>query len=141
MEDFKYLGILFTSDGKMEREMDRRIGAASAVMRMLYRTVVVKRELSHKAKLSIYWSIYVPTLTYGHELWVVTERTRSRIQAAEMSFLRRVAGLSLRDRVRSSDIRRELGVEPLLLRVERSQLRWLEHLIWMSPGRLPLEVF
>jgi len=40
-----------------------------------------------------------------------------------MSFLRRVARLSLRYRVRSSDIRRELGVEPLLLRVERSQLR------------------
>jgi len=36
-----------------------------------------------------------------------------------MSFLRRVAGLSLRDRVRNSDIRRELGVEPLLLRIER----------------------
>ncbi len=50
-------------------------------------------------------------------------RMRSRIQAAEMSFLRRVAGLSLRDRVRSSDIWRESGVEPLLLRDERSQLR------------------
>ena len=58
-----------------------------------------------------------------------------------MSFLRRVAGLSLRDKVRSSDIRRELGVEPLLLRVQRSQLRWFGHLIRMPPGRLPLEVF
>ncbi|KAI3377919.1 hypothetical protein L3Q82_009049 [Scortum barcoo] len=39
---------------------------------------VVKKELSRKAKLSIYRSIYVPTLTYGHELWVMTEeRTRS----------------------------------------------------------------
>lgn len=141
VKEFKYLGVLFTSEGRREREIDRRIGAASAVMRALHRTVVVKRELSRKAKLSIYWSIYVPTLTYGHELWVVTERTRSRIQAAEMSFLRRVAGLSLRDRVRSSDIRRELGVEPLLLRVERSQLRWFGHLIRMPPGRLPLEVF
>ncbi|PWA19879.1 hypothetical protein CCH79_00019501 [Gambusia affinis] len=64
----------------------------------LYLTVVVKRELSQKGKLSIYRSIYVPTLIYGHELWVMTERTRSRIQAAEMGFLRRVAGLSLRDR-------------------------------------------
>ena len=125
----------------MEREMDRRFGAVSAVMRALYLTVVVKRELSLKAKLSIYQSIYVPTLTYGHELWVVTERMRSRIQAAEMSFLCRVAGLSLRDRVRSSDIRRELGVEPLLLRVERGQLRWFGHLIRMPPGRLPLEVW
>jgi len=65
---------------------------------------------------------------------------RLRIQAAKMSFLRRVAGLSLRDRVRSSDIRRKLGVELLLLRVERSQLRWFGHLI-RTPGQTqnPLE--
>ena len=129
MEEFKYLGVLFTSEGRMEREIDRRIGAASAVMRALHRSVVVKKELSRKAKLLIYQSIYVPTLTYGHELWVVTERTRSRVQAAEMSFLRRVAGLSLRDRVRSSVIREEIRVEPLLLHIERSQLRWLGHLV------------
>ncbi|KAI3361713.1 hypothetical protein L3Q82_001949 [Scortum barcoo] len=71
VEEFKYLGVLFTSEGKMEREIDRRIGAASAVMRSVYRTVVVKKkELSRKARLSmVYRSIYVPTLTYGHELW------------------------------------------------------------------------
>ncbi|TWW59340.1 hypothetical protein D4764_06G0008700 [Takifugu flavidus] len=141
VEKFKYLGVLFTSEGRMEQEIDRRIGAASAVMRTLHWSVVVKRELSRKAKLSVYWLIFVPTLTYGHELWVMTERTRSRVQAAEMSFLRRVAGLSLRDRVRSSAIREELGVEPLLLRVERSQMRWLRHLVRMPPGHLPGEVF
>ena len=86
---------------------------------------MVKKELSRKAKLSISQSIYVPTLTYGHELWVVTERTRLRIQADKMSFLRRVSGLSLRDRVRSSVTREGLRVEPLLLRVERSQLKSL----------------
>ncbi|KAK3535602.1 hypothetical protein QTP70_017140 [Hemibagrus guttatus] len=102
VEEFKYLGVLFTSEGRRDHEIDRRIGAAAAVMRSMYRSVVVKKELSRKAKLSIYQSIYVPTLTYGHELWVMTERVRSRIQAAEMSFLRRVAVRSLRDRVRSS---------------------------------------
>uniref|UniRef100_A0A8C9VLN8 Reverse transcriptase domain-containing protein n=1 Tax=Scleropages formosus TaxID=113540 RepID=A0A8C9VLN8_SCLFO len=141
VEEFKYLGVLFTSEGKTERQVHRRIGAASAAMRSLYRSVVVKREPSRKAKLSIYRSIYVPTLTYGHELWIMTERMRSRIQAAEMSFLRRVAGRTLRDRVRSSVTREELGVEPLLLRIERSQLRWLGHLFRMPPGRLPGEVF
>ncbi|KAK3512205.1 hypothetical protein QTP70_000467 [Hemibagrus guttatus] len=141
VKEFKYLGVLFTSEGRMDREIDRRIGAAAAVMRSMYRSVVVKKELSRKAKLSIYHSIYVPTLTYGHELWVMTERVRSRIQAAEMSFLRRVAGRSLRDRVRSSVTREELGVEPLLLHIERGQLRWLGHLFRMPPGRLPGEVF
>ncbi|KAK3521336.1 hypothetical protein QTP70_003461 [Hemibagrus guttatus] len=74
VEEFKYLGVLFTSEGRMDREIDRRIGAAAAVMRSMYQSVVVKKELSRKAKLSIYQSIYVPTLTYGHELWVMTER-------------------------------------------------------------------
>ncbi|KAI3361768.1 hypothetical protein L3Q82_002111 [Scortum barcoo] len=116
VEEFKYLGVLFTSEGKIEREIDRRIGAASAVMRSVYRTVVVKKELSRKAKLSIYRvNLRSQTLTYGHELW--------------------------RDRVRSSVTREELGVEPLLLRIERSQLRWLGHLFGMPPGRLPREVF
>ncbi|KAK0151875.1 putative uncharacterized transposon-derived protein F52C9.6 [Merluccius polli] len=131
VEEFKYLGVLFTSEGSME--LDRRIGAASAVMRTLHGSVVVKRELSRKAKLSIYQSIYVPALTYGHELWVMTERTRLRVQAAKAS--------SAGDRVRSSVIREELGVDPLLLRVERSQMRWLGHLVRMPPGRLPGEVF
>ncbi|KAF7640778.1 hypothetical protein LDENG_00014950, partial [Lucifuga dentata] len=89
---------------------------------------MVKRELSQKARLSIYQSIYVPILTYGHELWVMTKRTRSRIQATKMKFLRRVSGLTLRDRVRSSDIQEGLGVEPLLLHIKRNQLRWFGHL-------------
>ncbi len=118
VEEFKYLGVLFTSEGRMEREINRRIGAALAVTWALYRTVVVKREMSWKGKLLIYQSIYVPTLTYGHELWVVTERMRLQIQTAEISFLRRVAGLSLRE---GEELR--LGVEPPLLRVERSQMR------------------
>ncbi|KAK3532990.1 hypothetical protein QTP70_006197 [Hemibagrus guttatus] len=141
MEEFKYLGVLFTSEGRMDREIDRWIGAAAAVMRSVYRSVVVKKELSRKAKLSIYQSIYIHTFTYGHELWVMTKRVRSRIQVAEMSFLRRVAVRSLRDRVRSSVTREELGVEPLLLHIERGQLRWLGHLFRMPPGRLPGEVF
>lgn len=32
VKEFKHFGVLFTSDDRMEREMDRRIGAAAAVM-------------------------------------------------------------------------------------------------------------
>ncbi|TWW77456.1 Transposon TX1 uncharacterized 149 kDa protein ORF 2 [Takifugu flavidus] len=104
VEEFKYLGVLFTSEGRMEREIDRQIGAASAVMRILHRSVDLPVDLR----------------SYPH-LWL--------------------AGLYLRDRVRSSAIREELGVEPLLLHLERSQMRWLGHLVRMAPGRLPGEVF
>ncbi len=51
-----------------------------------------------------------------------------------------MAGVSLRDRVRSSVIRDGLGVELLLLCVKRSQLRWFGHLVRTPPGRLPMEM-
>lgn len=34
-----------------------------------------KVRVEHKKKLSIYQSVYIPTLTYGHELWIVTKRS------------------------------------------------------------------
>ena len=42
-------------------------------------------EESQKSRLSVYQSIFLPALTYGHELWVMTERMRLWIQAAEIS--------------------------------------------------------
>lgn len=57
-----------------------------------------------------------------------------------MRFVRKVVGLSPTDRVRRSHIWRALGVEPLLLGVKRSQLRWFRHVIRMPLGHLPLEV-
>ena len=57
--ELKYLGIFFMSKGKMEREFGRWIGGESAVKQTLYKTIVVKRQLSDKL-------IYVPSLTYGH---------------------------------------------------------------------------
>lgn len=69
-------------------------------------------------KLSRYRSTYVPTLNDGRELWVMAERTGSSIQEAKMSFFLRVAGHSLRDRVRSSVTQDELGVEPLLVHIK-----------------------
>ena len=76
-------------------------GATSAVMRTLKPSVVVRRSLGQKANISIYQSFYVPTLTYGVELWVITERMASQIQAAKVSFLHKVVGLSLRNMVKS----------------------------------------
>ncbi|KAI3371109.1 hypothetical protein L3Q82_023745 [Scortum barcoo] len=68
VEEFKYLGVLFTSEGKMEREIDRRIGAASAVecgyAVGVPRTVVVKKELSQKRS-----SRFTGQSTFPPHLW------------------------------------------------------------------------
>ena len=52
--EFKYHRVLFMSGRKMGREIERRIREASAMMRKLKQSAVVKRDLSQKAKLSSY---------------------------------------------------------------------------------------
>ena len=64
----------------MKREIDRWIGAGFAVMRMLKRSVVVKTKgkLSRDEEAS-------RGHPNSHELFVVTERMRLQIQAAEIA--------------------------------------------------------
>ena len=56
--------------------------------------MATKRELSKTAKLSVFKSILVPILTYGHESWLMTERILTQVQATKMGFLRRVNGVT-----------------------------------------------
>ena len=65
----------------------------------------------------------------------MNEKVRSRVQATEMGFLRRISGLTLSDKVKSADIHESLNFEALLLRLERSQLRWYGHVTRMSQER------
>ena len=94
VEKFKYLGVAFTSDGRQNEELDTRIGKACAVMRALHYSVVMKRELSKKAKLSFFKAVFVPILTCGHESWAMTKRARSQVQASEMRFLQKIEGVT-----------------------------------------------
>ena len=112
------------------------------VFHSLYHTVVTKSELSWKAKLSIYRSIFACTLTYGHESWVImTQKTRSWVKASKIGFLRRVAWRASPLEIGWGVICDDLGVEQLILCVERSQLNWFGNLVRMPLGHLPREVF
>jgi len=74
VETFKHLGVAFAIGGRWSEEIDTRIGNANAVLRELYRSVVTKWELSNTTKLSVFKSVFVPILTYGHESWVMTKK-------------------------------------------------------------------
>jgi hypothetical protein len=47
----------------------------------------------------------IPTLLYDSECWTLTKRQKSRLEAAEMRFLRSAAGYRLIDHRRNEDIR------------------------------------
>ena len=52
-----------------------------------------------------------------------------------MRVLRLIKGVTRRNMIRNTNIRAELGVEPLLQTVERSRLRWYGHVMRMTEDR------
>ena len=137
VEMIKYLGIAFTSVERQDEELDVRSGKASAVMRALHQSVVLKPELSRNTKLLVFKSIFISILIYGHESWVMTERVRSHMQASELRFLQTIKVVTMFDKLcNTAAIREFLNFEWLLLRIKRPQLRWFSHVCRMSQERL-----
>jgi len=78
-----------------------------------------------------------PTLLYGSETEVTTKRDMTRLEAAEMSFLRSVKGYTRLDRIRREVIRKELEISGIQdVRVKYKQ-NWINHLERMDNTRLP----
>ena len=67
----------------------------------------------------------------------MTDRVRSQMQASELRFLQKIEGVTLFNKVRNSESRKSLNIELLLLRIERSHLRWFGHVNRMPQERLP----
>ena len=83
LEKFKYLAVEFFNDARLNCEIDRRIGPASAILRSFYRSVVTKNEVSPRTKIAIFKAVYRPALIYAQRKQLpMTERIRSRIRAA-----------------------------------------------------------
>lgn len=113
--------------------MDRRSGEASAVMQAPYQTIAAKKRVEPCGE-----ALDFLLLCFRYS--VMSCGWRPKIQAAETRFLQMLAGLRLRDKEMSSDIRGELRVEPLHLGVDGGG-RLRRRLIRMPPGSLSLEVF
>ena len=91
--------------------------------------------------MSIFNSIYCPTLLYGSESWTLDSADKSRLQAAEMKFLRRTVGKTKRDKIRNTRIREQVKADSLEHKIERNQLRWFGHLNRMQNDRVAKQVF
>ena len=125
----KFLGIAFTSDGRQDEALNIRIGKPIAIMRTLQYSVVVRRELLKKSKALNFRNSLCPfspaVSLYGHENLVITKKFRTHVHVSKMKFFRKIDGVTLLTKCASFEIRKSL--KPLLLQIERSQLKRFGH--------------
>ena len=69
--------------------------------------------MPRKLKIKLYMTVIRPVRLYGAECWTVRKKEERILEKTEMRMLRRIKGVTLRDRVKSVDIRKELGVNSI----------------------------
>jgi hypothetical protein len=69
-----------------------------------------------------------PVLMYGSEAWITKKKDISRIQSAEMKFLRSVKGCTRMDHIRNEEIRTELKMYAIQNKIREYRIRWSTHL-------------
>lgn len=111
-----------------------RIRSAAGVMQSLYRSVVVKRELSCRQN-TLFASQSLSFFTYPSD-W----NNKVASEVVEMRSFYRDTALVFHDRMRSLAIWESIRIE-LLLWIERSQLRLFGNIKKMPHGWFPLELY
>ena len=139
-EQYKYLGVRLTSDGKMDQAIkDRNLQGRKAIRMM--NGILWDQTISKVNKKRIYNSIIKSILTYGSEVWQLKKRSQDILKATEMDYWRRSAGVSRKDHVRNERIREIMGVENNIVHdIFTKQLVWYGHVQRMPDDRLPKKV-
>jgi hypothetical protein len=137
VDKFVYLGGLITANGSNEEDIQRRIGLTSQAFGKLNK-IWRSKGITKNTKIRIYETLIKPILLYGSECWTIRKSDEHRIMVAEMSWLRRIAGITRLHKIRNEEIRAFLNIKATLIdNITERRLRWFGHVERMSSERLP----
>ena len=118
-------------------DIKRRIGLAMGVLQKLS-PIWSSNEVSTLTKLQLYRVLVLTIVSYGAEAWTLKKRDEQRLLVFEMACLRRIMGVSRRDKIRNATIRDTLDVQTTLVdRIRAKQLSYFGHVKRMPPSRYP----
>lgn len=109
-----------------------------------YMCGTISRTLKNKTRvdtqLKFYKTMAVPMLMYGSENWALNRSDVRKVETSEMKFLRRVAGLTLRDQVSNNEIRQTLGIYDLKEKIYTNKINWYNHIQRMDHNSITKQV-
>jgi hypothetical protein len=66
-------------------------------------------------------------LQFGSEAWVLKKREEQRSEAAQMTFLRHLLGITKLDKERIKVLGEKTGAENIVKEIKQHQKKWLQH--------------
>ena len=91
---------------------------------------VTSKKMPRKLKTKLYMTVIRTVLLHGAECWTVGKKEKQILEKTVMRMLRRIKGVTVRDKVKSLDIRKELGVNSLKEKVRYMRQIYETMLAW-----------
>ena len=124
--EFCYLGDTLNCGGGNDIAAIRRVRSGWKKFRELLPMLTLK-EMPLKQRSKLYTACVRSKMIYGSETWAMNAYIRNLFESTEMRMLRWMMGVSLKDNMRSEEIRRHAGVENIHAVMRRNRLRWYGH--------------
>ena len=99
VKKFKYLGVFISEDGGSEEAVTARVSAAWGKWRDLS-GVTSDKKMPRKFKIKLYMTGIRQVFLYGAECWTVRKKEEQILDKTEMRMLRRIKGVTMRDKVK-----------------------------------------
>jgi hypothetical protein len=80
-----------------------------------------------ETRIELYNTLALPVLLYGSETWTIRARDDRRITAAEMRYMRRIAGCTWTDYRTNTQIAKELKITPILDKLLEYKRNLIQH--------------
>ena len=135
---FSYLGSTISQDGRSTEEIHIRIGEANACFGRLYS--IWRLNIPARIKVRLYESLVLSVLLYGSETWQMRKVDRRRIDGFHHKCLRKILGITYRDRVTNTEIRERTNQKSLAEVICKRRWQWLGHVARMNNSRPPKKV-
>ena len=90
-----------------------------------------------KTIIKLYITLALPVFLYGSVTWTIKARDARRITAAEMKYIRRMAGYIWTDYKTNTQITKGLKIAPILDKLLEYERNWVQHVNRMTRNRLP----
>ena len=100
---FTYIGSTVNEQSTQEEEIKNRIAKYSQNVRCMYK-LLKDRNVLKKAKQIIHQTILRPIRMFGSECSTLTKRLEQQITTADMEVIRRIKGVTRRERKKNVDI-------------------------------------
>ena len=125
VEEFVFLGSVVPDSTS---DVNRRIALASTAFGRLNPTIWSKKTITKAIKVRLYRALILPIATYASETWTLKSRDINKLESFEMRCLRSILGITRRDRIRNTEIRKKLNIKQTITQfIREKRLRWFGH--------------